>query len=210
MRGSQRWRGKSLVALLALLLLGLATAGCGGSKESGPQLFPKGGSTPKVSGVSVDVRAAARAAGCVYKTFPARSRDHVTDRNAPVRYTSNPPTSGKHFEFPARDGLYQRAPTDTELVHSLEHGRVILWAKPTLPRAQRAALRAYFERDKWMMLLVPRRNMPYAVAMTAWNADPAPLGTGRLLGCPRLDDATWRALTAFRDDNRGNGPEAVF
>jgi len=198
-------------ALLATsVTVALVASACGGTSRSAPEVFPSGGEAPNVANATADVRAAARAAGCDYKTMRAPSRDHVNDRNAPVKYSSNPPTSGRHFEFAARDGLYQRAPKDTELVHSLEHGRVILWAKPNLPRSQRAALRAYFEKDDWMMLLVPRRTMPYAVAMTAWNADPAPLGTGRLLGCRKLDAATWRALTAFRDDNRGNGPEAVF
>ena len=51
--------------------------------------------------------------------------------------------------------------------------------------------------------------MPYAVAETAWNADPEPLGTGRVLGCAKLDDSTWDALQAFIQEHRGNGPEPI-
>ena len=36
--------------------------------------------------------------------------------------------------------------------------------------------------------------MPYAVAATAWNADPAPNGTGELLLCNEVNDKTFDAL----------------
>jgi hypothetical protein len=51
--------------------------------------------------------------------------------------------------------------------------------------------------------------MPYAVAATAWNQDPAPNGTGRLLVCNEVNDKTFDALAAFRDENRSQGPEPV-
>jgi hypothetical protein len=47
------------------------------------------------------------------------------------------------------------------------------------------------------------------VAETAWNAAPEPLGTGKMMGCPTLDDSTWDALQDFIEDNRGNGPEPI-
>jgi hypothetical protein len=51
--------------------------------------------------------------------------------------------------------------------------------------------------------------MPYAVAATAWNLDPAPNGTGRLMGCKEVNSKTFDALAAFRDENRSQGPEPV-
>ena len=51
--------------------------------------------------------------------------------------------------------------------------------------------------------------MPYAVAATAWNGDPQPLGIGRTLGCPRWNDQVPDALRAFRDEHRSQGPEPV-
>jgi hypothetical protein len=59
------------------------------------------------------------------------------------------------------------------------------------------------------MLLVRRRDMPYAVAATAWNRDPAPGGTGRTLSCDRWSAEVADALRAFLDQHRGNGPEDV-
>jgi hypothetical protein len=51
--------------------------------------------------------------------------------------------------------------------------------------------------------------MSYQVAETAWNLNPEPLGTGRLMGCPSVRPATYDALQDFIEVNRGNGPEPV-
>ena len=133
-----------------------------------------------------------------------------TAKSAGNNYPQNPPTSGKHFAVPAEDGLYNGAPpTDTALVHSLEHGRIIVWANPSLPVEARKQLRALYEQDNYQMIFVRRPNMPYAVAATAWSHDPTPDGTGRLMGCPNWDDGVIDALRAFRDEHRSNGPEDI-
>ena len=46
-------------------------------------------------------------------------------------------------------------------------------------------------------------------ASTAWNREPEPNGTGRLLGCPKYDDALFTAIEAFKDEHRSRGPEPV-
>ena len=125
---------------------------------------------------------------------------------APVGY---PPSTGRHYQIPAEDGIYEEAPPDEALVHSLEHGRVIFWAKPGLPEDQRANLRALADGDPYQLYLVPRRNMPYAVAATAWNGEPEPNGRGQLLTCERMNDRVFDALAAFRDEHRSRGPEPV-
>ena len=199
--------GLAGVALIVLLVLLLAGGGGGTSSRASEDVLPGGGSVPEQK--ETDVVKAARAAGCELKSFKAKSRDHITDIDEKVKYDSNPPSEGRHYEIPAEDGSYDEAPKDTELVHSLEHGRIIVWFKPTLPKDVRADLRKLFDDDPYQMLLVPRANMPYAVASTAWNRDPEPYGTGRLLGCPRVNDKTWDALRTFRDEHRSNGPEPV-
>ncbi|OGM75533.1 hypothetical protein A2210_00345 [Candidatus Woesebacteria bacterium RIFOXYA1_FULL_40_18] len=52
-------------------------------------------------------------------------REHVTDI-AGVTYTSNPPTSGSHFPVWAKPGVYDRLISDGYLIHSLEHGYIII------------------------------------------------------------------------------------
>jgi hypothetical protein len=192
-----------VVAVLAVLLL----AGGNGGGGKAAEVFPDGGEVPEQKTESL--RAAVRDAGCKLQRTPAKSRDHIADSSERVKYPTNPPDSGRHFQVPADDGLYGKAPTDEQLVHSLEHGRMLIWVKPTLPRSARADLRAFFDDDEYQMIMVPRGRMPSAVAASAWTADPAPLGTGHLLTCPRYDDGVFDALRTFREEYRGNGPEPV-
>ena len=182
------------------------------SRDAGPaerDLLPDGGlfATPEEG---VGVKAAAEAAGCELKSFRVASRDHIPDLQASVRYTSIPPTSGKHYPVPAADGAYEQSPYLKTIVHSLEHSRVVLWFQPDLPTDARAAIKAFFDNDSELMLLVPdEHDMPYEVAATAWNRKPRPNGTGRLLGCPEYDDAVFTALEAFKKRHRGRGPEQL-
>jgi len=200
--------GLVAVALAVVVVLLLAGRGNGGTDRASATLLPDGGSVPDVK--TTDLSQAAKAAGCEMKSFRATSRGHTGNPNEKIRYSSNPPTSGKHYQFPADDGAYGKAPHDTEVVHAEEHGRVIIWFKPSLPESTRADLKALFDDQKgYQLLLVPRSNMSYQVAATAWNSAPEPLGTGRLLGCPSVKAETWDALQDFIEENRGNGPEPV-
>lgn len=52
-------------------------------------------------------------------------RDHVTDIYG-IDYNSNPPTSGKHFPIWAKPGVYDRVISDGYLIHSLEHGYIVI------------------------------------------------------------------------------------
>lgn len=52
-------------------------------------------------------------------------REHVTDIYG-VKYNSNPPTSGPHFPIWAKRGLYDRLISDGYLIHSLEHGYIVI------------------------------------------------------------------------------------
>jgi hypothetical protein len=195
------------VAAIAIVLVLSGGGGDDGTESAGSN-FPEGGSISEQNVFDLDQ--AASAAGCELKSNRATSRDHTQDPNENVKYPENPPTSGKHYEVPAEDGLYNGAPPpDTALVHSMEHGRVIIWAKTSMPADARAQLRALMDDDDYQMILVRRADMPYAVAATAWNHDPTPNGTGRLMGCPRWDDGVIDALRAFRDQHRSNGPEDI-
>jgi hypothetical protein len=196
--------GLVLAAIVAVVVV-LASGGGGKGAGASSDLFPSGGAAPAQQ--VTDLAAACKAAGCELKNVKATSRDHTQSLSDRVKYSTNPPTSGKHFVQAADDGVYSKAPQDEQLVHTLEHGRIIIWVKPSLPRAARAALRALYDEDSDKMVLVPRANMPYDVAASAWSADPAPLGTGHLLGCKRYSSKVFDALRAFRDRYRYKGPE---
>lgn len=52
-------------------------------------------------------------------------RGHV-EIGAEVQYNSNPPTSGQHYEDWVRAGVYDEPKDDRNLVHSLEHGYIVM------------------------------------------------------------------------------------
>lgn len=52
-------------------------------------------------------------------------REHTINISG-IAYNSNPPTSGDHFPVWAKKGAYDRLISDGYLIHSLEHGYVII------------------------------------------------------------------------------------
>ena len=202
----------------AVVILALATAGFllmssddgGGGKETSADVLPDGGEVPAQQ--ITDLEEAAKAASCELKSFPGKqnNRLHTEDLSETIEYDSNPPTQGRHFVQAAEDGSYEEAPDVKQIVHTLEHGRVVVWFQKGLPAQQRANLKALFDEDTYQMVLVPNEtNMPYKVAASAWNADPTPEGTGRLLGCDSYNEKIFDAIRAFKDEHRSRGPEPV-
>ena len=205
--------GAVVLAVVAIAVVVVVASGGGDSSGSGSvkgsgDVFPSGGSVPKQK--VFDLTKAASAAGCDLSSNKATSRDHITNLNQKLPYKQNPPNSGKHYAVPADDGLYNSTPPkDVQLVHNQEHGRVVIWAKPSLPRSARQQIRALFDEDSYQMVVVQRTNMPDALAATAWGADPTPLGTGYSMACPSWNESIIDALRAFRDEHRSNGPEPI-
>jgi len=199
-----------LIAIVAAIALLSGGDEGSGATDVAADVLPDGGSFPEPdSAASVEV--AAKAAGCELKSYPSESRSpHITDINEPKVYPSKPPTSGRHYAEWTEDKAFEVAPDVKMLVHTLEHGRVVIWFKKSLTRERRASLKAYYDSDDYQLVLTPdETGMRYEVAASAWNRDPKPNGTGRLLGCPKYDDTVFTALEAFKDEHRGRGPEPV-
>ena len=58
---------------------------------------------------------------------PEMGREHVALAQVEkTTYNSNPPTSGPHYEVPSKPGIYDTPQHDGALIHSLEHGYVII------------------------------------------------------------------------------------
>jgi hypothetical protein len=210
--------GGVLVLLAIVAVIALLTGGDGAGDDEAPvrasavkpgDVLPAGGLFAIPDEDVETLSAAAEVAGCEVRSYKVASRDHVGPDVA-VRYPSNPPTSGRHAPLPAQDGAYEESPNVKELVHTLEHSRVIIWFKRDLPREARASLKAYFDHDPYQLVLVPdTTDMEYDVAATAWHRNPRPRGTGRLLGCPEYNDDVYTALERFKERNRGRGPEII-
>jgi hypothetical protein len=199
-----------VVAAVVVVLLLAGGGGSGGGVQGEGNFFPGGGDAPAQK--VFDLEDAARGAGCKLSSSKGSGvATHTTSLDEKVKYKDNPPTTGRHYQVPADDGIYNgQPPPDVALVHAEEHGRVIIWVKPSVAEDARASIRAMSDEDEgFQTLLVQRKNMPYAVAATAWNRDPQPGGTGRTLGCDRWRPEVLDALRAFRDEHRSNGPEPV-
>jgi hypothetical protein len=182
----------ALAALAAIVALALLAGG--GSDE--PVEFPEGTAPPPGDNLRID--ATAEAAGCSARNPKSEGETETGD---PVDYRSDPPHSGDHAPEPAQDTAYRSdPPADEALVHTLYHGRVVVWFNPDLEERSLGALKALYDESPEHVLLVPNESMDAEVAATAWT---------QLLTCPRLEDATFDAIRAFRDRWRDQGPEFV-
>jgi hypothetical protein len=122
--------------------------------------------------------------------------NHVT---GDVKYDTNPPSGGNHNPTPAPAGIFtaDNTPPDSQLVHSLEHGYVIIWYRPDLPSTQLDDLKSLTGRYSKDVLLVPRASLGQPVAATAWH---------RRLLCSQTD---LQSLESFVTSYRNQGPEKI-
>jgi hypothetical protein len=202
-----------VLGLAAVAAIAVAIVAAGGGDGGG------GNGAEPDAGVSSNVKlperrienlaAAAKAAGCVLQNAEAgpNDRNHTTeDVN---NYRHNPPIFGPHDPTPAQDGVYDpgNSPRKEALVHTLEHGRVIIQYKPGLPGSDREKLEALFNEQVGefgpgyhLVLVENNTNMPYEVAVTAW---------GHLLGCKDFNEKSYDAIRAFREQYTDKGPELV-
>lgn len=151
-------------------------------------------------------QSAAEASCTLLLDQPEEGREHFTEEEQ-GSYESNPPTSGAHYGVPDEtgsgaiaDGAYLVAIPESRMVHSMEHGRVQIRYSPDLPEDQQLALKGVFDEDPGGMVMVPDPDLPYAVALSAWN---------NAVGCERFDPLVVDVARNFRDSFRGNGPENV-
>ena len=123
-------------------------------------------------------------------------RNHVPSPS----YEVNPPAGGNHTAQAAQPGVYTatNAPPEGQVVHSMEHGYVILWHAPELPGDQVEQLRTLANKYDRDVLMVPRVGMPVPVAATAWH---------RRLLCGSGPDVA--AMEKFIVEFRNQGPEKV-
>jgi len=171
-----------------------------------------GGSKKDAAAPNVPLATAAKQAGCKLISEPSEGNTHIS---GPFHYKLNPPASGNHDPTPASDGEYTSPPNIGHLVHSLEHGRVIIWYKPGAPAATVAALRTVFNATSSDELLTPNpTGMSYEVAASAWtgnrNVSNPPPEVGHVMGCPRFNANVPVALRAFIAQFKDQGPERQF
>lgn len=137
--------------------------------------------------------------------IPAGSTCTFDERSDPGRrhgsgftYAVDPPSGGNHAPVwvePRRYRLGDPAPPDVELVHSLEHGYVVVWHQADLGAEGSEVLnrlRRAYPRD---ILVVPRASLDVPVAASAWH---------RRLLCGKSEE---HMLDQFIKAYRNRGPE---
>ena len=133
------------------------------------------------------------------RTFPSEGRGHVAP-GTEVRYETTPPTSGNHYPTPTAPGFYTSPQMPGNLVHSLEHGNVVVYYQPDrLKSVDKTALQGWVSHygGPWNGFVVvpnPYPNPPYLV-LTAWT---------HMMVLKHYDPA---AVSAFASEYLGRGPE---
>ncbi|MGH2522183.1 MAG: DUF3105 domain-containing protein, partial [Anaerolineales bacterium] len=106
---------------------------------------------------------------------------HIQPGEPHEPYNSDPPTSGAHYAQPANAGFYTEAPPDEHLVHSLEHGYVVIWYNcQNLTTEACEQLQANIEAVMQKagdspithtpkLIAVPRPTMDTELALTTWG-----------------------------------------
>ena len=91
---------------------------------------------------------------------------HVTE-GTEVEYQSNPPASGNHWPVPLSDGVYKTEKPDEAVVHSMEHGRVWISYRPSLP----ANIIEQLEKlgSGQALVITPRSTNEADIALAAWT-----------------------------------------
>jgi hypothetical protein len=190
------------VIVVAIVLL----AGSGGD-DSGPAAKTSGATIPAAgpNAKPDKLPAAAKAAGCITKTYPSEGRNHTSSK---VTYKTNPPTSGNHNPTPADDGIYDtgNTPAKENFVHALEHGRIEIQYRKGTPQSTIDQLVTLFNEKVngaegyHTLLFENNTNMPFAVAATGWT---------QLLGCKTMNPKVFDAIRAFRSRYVDKGPEFI-
>ena len=131
-------------------------------------------------------------------------------------WSTFPPSGGGHYRLWATWGFYRKPVNPRKVVHNEEHGGVVIWWGPGVPKATVDQLAAFYHQSPVGMFGTPIAGLGDRIALTAWNADPSwkgepafayknhHYGIGRIAVCPRFDQ---KAFAAFRDAYRGRSPQ---
>ena len=140
--------------------------------------------------------AAGEAALSTVETSPDNGRKHV-EPGEPVDYEKDFPTSGPHDPNPVAPGVYSQVQRPEQLVHSLEHGNIVVYYDAPGTEATKA-LKSWANQfpGAWDGVVVtPKAGLGKSLVLTAWT---------KQLNLTQFDP---EAAASFIDQYRGRGPE---
>lgn len=121
---------------------------------------------------------------------------HVKRGDIHADYNSNPPTSGPHWgDGVAGPGIKDKPVPDELVIHSMEHGAVVVWYEADLPKEDVEKIKSAFSDASGKKIMVPRKNLDFPVALTSW---------GYLLKLKTIDKAK---IKEFIESNNDRAPE---
>jgi hypothetical protein len=165
------------------------------------------------------VQSAMTAAGCTLeavKPIPPKNKvnfhaDSPT-LTTKVKWSTFPPSAGGHYGLWAIWGFYRAPVNERQVVHNLEHGGVVIWWGPKVPKATVDQLERFYQESPNSMFGTPIDGLDSKIALTAWTGDTATYyrdgdyGMGHIATCKTFDE---KAFEAFRNAYRGKGPEGI-
>ncbi|MGH2555818.1 MAG: DUF3105 domain-containing protein [Actinomycetota bacterium] len=173
--------------------------------------------------------AAARAAGCsnvqtIQPYSPAdQNQAHIGAQGGPPTppplssYPSQPPASGPHNVTPLASGEYPDPPPVDQIVHSLEHGAVVIWYDPAALTSQELTdLQTFFNKtaEKEHVIVAPydypdqgeAGTLPEGkqMVLVAWQR----METCNNVSLPAAFEFVYHYTARSSSDYRGVAPEA--
>ena len=133
-----------------------------------------------------------------------------------LKYNSNPPTSGPHDAVWTNAGVYDSPQGDGHLVHSLEHGYIIISYDCTKLSEKRKVKSEKEQADNkcedlkkqlsdlaeekrlWKLIVITRPHMDVPIALTAWTY------------IEKLNAFDKEKISRFIDAHRNQGPEKTM
>ncbi len=121
-------------------------------------------------------------------------RGHLTSPLQTPVYNQEPPTSGTHNPEWMPAGVYATTQDSTKLVHSLEHGYIVIYHRD-LKQDELLTLANFARSEAYKIIVNPYAKAPARVTLTAWD---------HMQQCDGVDVPAIRAFVgAYRDQ----GPE---
>lgn len=147
--------------------------------------------------VASDFGAAAEEACEEAQEIEDQGAEHVDDGTIVDSYNSSPGTSGPHWQSPASAGFYPQPLEQSQLVHNLEHGQIVIYYSPDLDDESVDFLEAYTDAGQGAVIATPSTDLNEPVVLAAWT---------RLQECSEASSA---AIDSFRERFQGKAPEQI-
>lgn len=136
--------------------------------------------------------------------YESEGRDHIAVGAEHPPYSSDPPSSGWHYDAPAPVGFYADPVPDERVIHNIEHGDIWIAYHPRVSEESGAIVVAReFEFDG-KVIITPREENDTDIALVAWEWVDA-FDIESVEG----DEALRQRIDDFIKRHRNQGPENV-